>query len=155
MLPVCSVGSSCPLCGSAVGLRPSGRRRESPRGVVHPAQQWPDKPLKTDGSAQPIPIPQDLALLLLSASVQKCPSDMMVANGAETDRCGPWIVERAIRDHVHRAPFAGARPVRSSGQLERMGDPAEVHFRYFPSPSLLTTTSDSVSVHKSSSSRSV
>jgi hypothetical protein len=98
------------------------------RGVVHPAQQWPDKPLKTDGSAQPIPIPQDLALLLLSASVQKCPSDMMVANGAETDRCGPWIIERAIRDHVHRAPFAGARLVRSSGQLERMGDPAEVHF---------------------------
>jgi hypothetical protein len=33
------------------------------RGVVHRAQQWPDKPLKTDGSAQPIPIPQDLALL--------------------------------------------------------------------------------------------
>jgi hypothetical protein len=73
------------------------------RGVVHPAQQWPDKPLKTGGSAQPIPIPQDLALLL-SASVQKCPSDMMVSNGAETDRCGPWIIERAIRDHVHRAP---------------------------------------------------
>jgi hypothetical protein len=30
------------------------------RGVVHPAQQWPDKPLKTGGSAQPIPIPQGL-----------------------------------------------------------------------------------------------
>jgi hypothetical protein len=27
------------------------------RGVVHPKQQWPDKPLKTDGSDQPIPIP--------------------------------------------------------------------------------------------------
>ena len=75
------------------------------RGVVHPAQQWPDKPLKTDGSAQPIPIPQDLALLLLSASVQKCPSDMMVANGAETDRCGPWIIERAI----FRSPFTSPR----------------------------------------------
>lgn len=25
------------------------------RGVVHPAEQWPGKPLKTDGSAQPIP----------------------------------------------------------------------------------------------------
>ena len=31
--------------------------------MVHRAQQWPDKPLKTDGSAQPNPIPQDLALL--------------------------------------------------------------------------------------------
>ncbi|MGO9928395.1 MAG: tyrosine-type recombinase/integrase [Mycobacterium sp.] len=56
-----------------------------------------DKPLKTAGSDQPIPIPRDLALLL-SASVQKCPSEMMVTNGPGTDRCGPWIIERAIRD---------------------------------------------------------
>jgi integrase len=67
------------------------------RGVVHPAQQWPDKPLKTDGSSQPIPIPNDLALLL-SASVQRYPSAMMVTNGPGTDRAGPWIIERAIRD---------------------------------------------------------
>ena len=67
------------------------------RGVVHPKQQWPAKPLKTDGSDQPIPIPQDLALLL-SASVQKYPSEMMVTNGSGTERCGPWIIERAIRD---------------------------------------------------------
>jgi integrase len=67
------------------------------RGVVHPKQQWPGRPLKTDGSDQPIPIPQDLALLL-SASVQKYPSDMMVTNGPGTDGCGPWIIERAIRD---------------------------------------------------------
>ena len=31
-------------------------------GVVHPFQKWSNKPLKTDGSAAPIPIPQDLAL---------------------------------------------------------------------------------------------
>jgi integrase len=67
------------------------------RGVVHPKQQWSDKPLKTDGSDQPIPIPRDLALLL-SATVQTYPSEMMVTNGAGTDRCGPWIIERAIRD---------------------------------------------------------
>lgn len=67
------------------------------RGVVHPTQQWPDKALKTEGSCAPIPIPQDLALLL-SASVQKYPSDMMITNGPGTDRCGPWIIERAIRD---------------------------------------------------------
>jgi len=76
------------------------------RGVVHPKQQWPDKPLKTDGSDQPIPIPQDLALLL-SASVQKYPSEMMVTNGPGTDRCGPWIIERAIRDvrdKIHGLP---------------------------------------------------
>jgi integrase len=67
------------------------------RGVVHPVQQWPAKPLKTIGSDQPIPIPRDLALLL-SASVKAYPSAMMVTNGPGADRCGPWIIERAIRD---------------------------------------------------------
>jgi integrase len=91
------------LLGAFAGLRVSeaaGLRLSDVdfiRGVVHPKQQWPDKPLKTDGSDQPIPIPQDLALLL-SASVQKYPSDMMVTNGVGTDRCGPWIIDRAIRD---------------------------------------------------------
>jgi Phage integrase family len=36
--------------------------------------------------------------LLLSASVQTHPSEMMVTNGPGTDRCGPWLIERAIRD---------------------------------------------------------
>ena len=67
------------------------------RAVVHPKQQWPDKVLKTPGSAEPIPIPRDLALLL-SASVQRYPSEMMVTNGPGTDRCGPWIIDRAIRE---------------------------------------------------------
>ncbi|OBI52963.1 site-specific integrase [Mycobacterium sp. E796] len=66
------------------------------RGVVHPQQQWPADPLKTPGSATPIPIPQDLALLL-SASVQAFPSEMMVTNAAGGDRCGPWLIERAFR----------------------------------------------------------
>jgi integrase len=35
--------------------------------------------------------------LRLSASVQKYPSEMMVTNGSGTDRCGPWIIDRAIR----------------------------------------------------------
>jgi integrase len=39
------------------------------RGIVHPQQQWNDQPLKTPGSGEEVPIPQDLALLL-SASVQ-------------------------------------------------------------------------------------
>ena len=61
------------------------------RGVVHPKQQWPDKPLKTAGSAAPIPIPRELTLML-SASVQSFGGDMMVCGGA------PWLIERAIRD---------------------------------------------------------
>jgi integrase len=66
------------------------------RGVVHPIRQWPDRPLKTDGSSTPVPIPQDLALML-SASVQKYPSEMMVTNGPGADRCGPWLIDRAVR----------------------------------------------------------
>jgi integrase len=66
------------------------------RGVVHPKRQWPDRPLKTEGSSQPIPIPRDLALLL-SASVQKYPSDMMVTAGPGTDRCSVWTLEKAMR----------------------------------------------------------
>ncbi|MEE6177554.1 tyrosine-type recombinase/integrase [Mycobacterium sp. 050134] len=54
-------------------------------------------PLKTEGSSQPIPIPQDLALLL-SASVQKHPSEMMVTAGPGTDRCSIWVLEKAIRN---------------------------------------------------------
>jgi integrase len=73
------------------------------RGVVHPKQQWTNRggparsvPLKTEGSSQPIPIPRDLALLL-SASVQKYPSDMMVTAGPGTDRCSLWVIEQAMR----------------------------------------------------------
>jgi hypothetical protein len=81
------------------------------RGVVHPKQQWTNRggparlvPLKTEGSSQPIPIPHDLALLL-SASVQKYPSDMMVTARPGTpmqpvdDREGD-----AQRPQQHRRP---------------------------------------------------
>ena len=74
------------LLGAFAGLRiaeVSGLRVadvDFTRGVVHPKQQWPGKPLKTDGSDQPIPIPRDLALLL-AASVQRYGSDMMVTDG--------------------------------------------------------------------------
>ncbi|CAN5755156.1 site-specific integrase [soil metagenome] len=90
------------LLGAFVGLRVaevSGLRVADVdfiRGVVRPVQQWPDEPLKTEGSATPIPIPQDLSLML-SASVQKWPSDFMVTNGPLADRAGPWLIERAVR----------------------------------------------------------
>jgi len=91
------------LLGAFVGLRVaevSGLRVADVdfiRGVVRPVQQWPDEPLKTDGSSQPIPIPQDLALLL-SASVQRWPSAFMVTNGPLADRAGPWLIDRAVRE---------------------------------------------------------
>ncbi len=66
------------------------------RGVVHPKLQWPGVDLKTEGSDAPIPIPNDLALML-SASVQQWPSEMMVTNGLG-EPCGPWIIERAVSE---------------------------------------------------------
>ena len=64
-------------------------------GVVHPVQKWPNKPLKTDGSAAPIPIPipQDLALLR-SASVQRWPGEFLVTSDRGRG-VGPWLIERA------------------------------------------------------------
>ena len=73
---------------------------------MHPKQQWPGKPLKTLGSDAPIPIPRDLALLL-AASVQAYPAEMMVTDGVGTDRCPPRVIERAmraVRDSVDGLP---------------------------------------------------
>jgi hypothetical protein len=53
--------------------------------------------LKTAGSAQPIPIPRELALLL-AASVQAYPSEVMVTNMRGTEGAGPQIIGRAMRD---------------------------------------------------------
>ena len=66
--------------------------------MVHPKQQWAGR--AAENGRQPTsryPIPRDLALLL-SASVQKYPSDMMVTSGPSTTRCGPWLLDRAMRD---------------------------------------------------------
>ena len=91
------------LLGAFAGLRVSeaaGLRVadvDFVRGVVFPKVQWGGAPLKTDGSSAPIPVPQELCLML-SASVQKYPSEFMVTNGPGTDRCGPWLLQRAVRD---------------------------------------------------------
>jgi hypothetical protein len=81
------------------------------RGVVHRAQQWPDKPLETDGSA--------------------------------------------IRDHVHRAPFSGARLARSSANLSGWAIRSK---SIFVTPITFAAHEDVgfvLSVRKSCSSRSV
>jgi integrase len=65
------------------------------RGVVHPKQQWPAKPLKTDGSEAPIPIPRELALML-SAAVQLRPGERVV-NDDFGKPVPPWQIDRAVR----------------------------------------------------------
>jgi integrase len=90
------------LLGAFAGLRiseVSGLRIadvDFMRGVVHPKQQWGDRPLKTDGSEAPIPIPQELALLL-SASVAKYGTEWMVTDGYGKP-CPPWAIKHAVAD---------------------------------------------------------
>jgi integrase len=65
------------------------------RGVVSPVQQWPADPLKTEFSRWPIPIPQDLALLL-SAHVEDFSTYWIMCD--EVGRqMGPWQLQRAFR----------------------------------------------------------
>jgi hypothetical protein len=56
-----------------------------------------DVGFKTEGSKNAVPIPRDLTLLL-AASVEKYPSQMMVTNEDGSDCAGPWLIERAFRE---------------------------------------------------------
>jgi integrase len=94
--------SSAVLLGAFAGLRISevcALRVDDvdfTRGIVHPKRQWPDRPLKTAGSDQPIPVPRELTLLL-AASVKAYPGEYMVNDPVAGTRCAPWTIERAIR----------------------------------------------------------
>lgn len=89
------------LLGAFVGLRTAeaaGLRVSDVdfmRGIVAPAVQWPEEPLKSETSKKPVPIPQELALEL-SAAVARWGGLTVV-----TDEIGrassPWAIERAIR----------------------------------------------------------
>ncbi|NIL74428.1 site-specific integrase [Rhodococcus sp. B10] len=65
------------------------------RGVVHPKLQWPAKELKTEGSEAPIPIPQEMTLML-SSFVKTWPHGNIVTNG-RGEAAGPWVIDREIR----------------------------------------------------------
>jgi integrase len=90
------------LLGAFVGLRlaeAAALRTDDVdfmRGIVSPAIQWPAAPLKSEISKTPIPIPDELSLLL-SAAVASWGAATIVAN--EIGRpAGPWAIERAVRD---------------------------------------------------------
>jgi integrase len=66
-----------------------------PRGIVHPVQQYPADPLKTETSRTPIPIPQDLALML-SAHVKDFSTEWVLSD--ELGRqLRPWQLQNAFR----------------------------------------------------------
>jgi len=65
------------------------------RGIVAPAIQWPTEPLKSECSKTPVPIPQELALVL-AAGVKKCAGETVVADELR-QACSPWELQRAVR----------------------------------------------------------
>lgn len=89
------------LLGAFAGLRVSevaGLRVQDVdfmRGVISPQVQYPEKPLKTKASMQPIPIPQDLALQL-AAAVQRHGGECIITN-AWGSRAAPHVIEAAMR----------------------------------------------------------
>jgi integrase len=66
------------------------------RGVISPEIQYPAKPLKSDTSRMPIPVPQDLSLML-SAEVARTGAGVLVTSEIMRPST-PWAIERAMRD---------------------------------------------------------
>lgn len=89
------------LLGAFAGLRLAEAAALRPddvdfmRGVVAPVIQWPADPLKSETSRTPIPIPNELALLL-SAAVARGRGDRIVTDDVGRP-AGPWAIQRALR----------------------------------------------------------
>lgn len=64
-------------------------------GVVAPSVQWGDKPLKSELSRRPIPIPLDMARLL-GAAVPLGDGSHLVSDQWGNPG-GPWTIQRAVR----------------------------------------------------------
>jgi integrase len=75
------------------------------RGIITPAIQYPNQPLKTDESKNAIPIPTDLAVML-NANPVRWGSDTIVV-GAFGRAVAPYTIEtawRVAREHVDGLP---------------------------------------------------
>ena len=89
------------LLGAFAGLRVSetAALRTSDvdfmRGVVSPEVQYPGEPLKSEMSRTPVPIPQDLALML-AGYVERFGGVTVVTNEIGRQST-PWAIERAMR----------------------------------------------------------
>ncbi|MEO6714277.1 MAG: site-specific integrase [Mycobacteriales bacterium] len=64
-------------------------------GVVSPARQWLEEPLKSDTSRTPIPIPKEMSHLLADAI--QLGDGRFLASDQWGNPAGPWTIERAVR----------------------------------------------------------
>ncbi|MFC9663274.1 tyrosine-type recombinase/integrase [Nocardia sp. NPDC127606] len=99
------------LLGAYVGLRVSEVAGlwvddiDFTEGVVYPQRQWPERPLKTDASDMPVPIPPEL-VEMLQTSVQARAGRNVVCDelGKPTS---PWVIAwhlRQVKDQVPDLP---------------------------------------------------
>ena len=63
------------------------------RGVISPAVQWPAEPLKTETSRTPVPIPNELALLLAEGADERT----WIVEQPTGEQVPPWQIDRAVR----------------------------------------------------------
>lgn len=73
------------------------------RGIITPAIQYPGEPLKTEMSKTPVPIPQDLAVMLNANPARWASSTIVV--GAFGRPVAPYTIETAFK--AARATVAG------------------------------------------------
>lgn len=79
----------------AAGLRPEDVDFES--GLITPARQYPDMPLKSEASRTAIPIPLRLAEMLKAAAEAGAGRSFVTNQIGQP--IGPWMVEREVRKH--------------------------------------------------------
>ncbi|MEU3009856.1 tyrosine-type recombinase/integrase [Nocardia asteroides] len=96
------------LLGSFVGLRVSEAAGllvtdvDFESGVVHPRQQWPARPLKTESSTKPVPIPPEL-VAMLEESVRVFPGERLVCDVLGKP-VSPWVIGWNLRAAKAKVP---------------------------------------------------
>jgi integrase len=79
------------------------------RGVIRPAVQYPAKPLKTETSRTPIPVPRSLTeTLSVHLAARLTPGDHLLWN-EWAKQLAPWVVERAVGDARVKLAEAAAK----------------------------------------------
>jgi integrase len=96
------------LLGAFAGLRVSeatGLRTtdvDFENGIVHPRQQWPERPLKTDSSNKPVPVPPEL-VKMLEVSAKTFPGERLVCDDLGKP-VSPWVIGWNLRAAKAKIP---------------------------------------------------
>lgn len=96
------------LLGAFVGLRISEAAGlwasdiDFAEGMVYPQRQWPERPLKTEASDTPVPIPAELAAMLKD-SVNARPGRNVVCDELGK-AASPWVIARHLREVKDQVP---------------------------------------------------